>query len=89
MQPLTVYGASAAFEPNLDNVILFGGADGGVDQDRTWSWTGSNWEELFPAQSPPAREGAGMAYDRALGRVIIFGGQNQEVALGDTWELLP
>jgi Galactose oxidase, central domain len=61
-QPLTVYGSAAAFEPNLDSVILFGGADGGVDQNTTWSWTESNWEQLFPAQSPPAREGFGMAW---------------------------
>jgi hypothetical protein len=88
-QPLTVYGASAAFEPTLETVILFGGADGGVDQNRTWSWTGSNWVELFPTVSPPAREGAGMAWDKALGRIILFGGQLSEVPMGDTWELTP
>jgi hypothetical protein len=89
MQPLTVYAASAAFEPSLNAVVLFGGGDGGVDQNRTWAWTGSNWVELFPSLSPPAREGAGMAYDKALGRIILFGGQAREVPLGDTWELMP
>jgi len=88
-QPLTVYGPSAAFEPTLKTVVLFGGADGGVDQNRTWSWTGSNWVELFPTFSPPAREGAGMAWDKALGRIILFGGQLSEVPMGDTWELNP
>ena len=51
-QPLTVYAASAVFDPNLNAVIVFGGADGGVAQNRTWSWTGSNWEQLITAQSP-------------------------------------
>jgi hypothetical protein len=88
-QPQTVYAASAAFEGTLETVILFGGADGGVDQSRTWSWTGSNWVELFPTLSPPAREGAGMVYDRALGRIVLFGGQQMGMPLGDTWELTP
>jgi len=69
--------------------ILFGGGSGGIDQDTTWSWTGSNWEQLLPSQSPGPREGAGIAYDRNLGRTIVFGGQNHEVPVGDTWELLP
>jgi hypothetical protein len=88
-QPLTVYGASAVFDPNLDFVVVFGGADGGVAQDRTWSWTGSNWEQVITAQSPGAREGAGIAFDVALGRTIIFGGENRAVPKSDTWELSP
>ena len=50
---------------------------------------GSNWEQLFPSQSPGPREGAGIVYDRNRGRTIVFGGQNHEVSVGDTWELLP
>jgi len=88
-QPLTVYAASAVFDPNLDAVIVFGGGNGGVDQNTTWSWTGTNWEQLITAQSPSPREGAGIAFDVALGRTILFGGQNHEVPKGDTWELSP
>jgi hypothetical protein len=73
----------------LEGVILFGGGSGGIDQDTTWTWTDSNWEQLFPSQSPGPREGAGIAYDRNLGRTIVFGGQNHEVPVGDTWELVP
>jgi len=32
--------------------VLFGGADGGVDQDRTWAWTGTDWNQLLPTVSP-------------------------------------
>ena len=74
---------------NLDAVLVFGGADGGVDQNRTWLWTGSNWEQLVTARSPDPREGAGMVYDVALGRTIVFGGMNSGVPLSDTWELSP
>lgn len=44
---------------------------------------------LFPAESPPPREGAGIAFDRALGRTIVFGGENAGVPMGDSWELTP
>ena len=89
VQPLTVYGASATFDENLNQVVLFGGADGGVDQNATWEWTGSNWVQLFPTQSPGAREGAGMVFDKALGHTIVFGGQLSEVPMSDTWQLNP
>ena len=87
-QPLWVYAGSAAFDANLDAVVLFGGGSGGIDQDTTWEWSGSNWIQLLTTQSPPPREGAGMVYDPLLGHVIVFGGQN-DVLLNDTWELLP
>jgi hypothetical protein len=89
VQPLLVYAASAAFDPGLQGVVLFGGGSGGVDQNTTWLWdqVGGTWTQLFPAQSPPAREGAGMAYDAALDRVILFGGEDNKVPLNDTWEL--
>ena len=96
-QPPWVYAGSAAFDPNLKTVVLFGGGSGGIDQNTTWEWiqnptwegTGFSWKQVVTTQSPPAREGAGMAYDPTLGHVIIFGGQNSEVPLGDTWELVP
>ena len=84
-----MYGGSAAFDPHLNAVVLFGGGSGGVDQNSTWEWRRSNWKQLLTSQSPPAREGAGSAYDPASGHVIIFGGQNSEVPLNDTWELIP
>jgi hypothetical protein len=88
-QPQLVYGGSAAFDLNLNAVILFGGGSGGVDQNSTWAWTGSRWEQLFPLHSPTPREGAGMAYDEVLGHVILFGGQNNNSLLNDSWELTP
>ena len=88
-QPQLVYGSSAAFDRNLNSVILFGGGSGGVDQDTTWAWSGSVWQQLFPMQSPTPREGAGMAYDEVLRRIILFGGQNNNALLNDTWELTP
>jgi hypothetical protein len=84
-----VYASSTVFDPNLKAVVLFGGGSGGVDQNSTWAWTGSNWKQLVPTQWPGAREGAGIAYDVALGHVIIFGGQDHNLLLNDTWEFTP
>jgi len=86
-----VYAASAAFDPSLEGVVLFGGGSGGVDQNTTWLWdqVGATWTQLSIAHSPPAREGAGMSYDAALHRVILFGGQDNNGYFNDTWELVP
>ena len=91
VQPLLVYAASAAFDPEQQGVVLFGGGSGGVDQNTTWLWdqVGATWARLSTPQSPPAREGAGMTYDAALQRVILFGGQDDDVYFNDTWELSP
>ena len=85
-----MYAASAAFDPGLQGVVLFGGASGGEEQNTTWLWdqVGGTWIQLSTKQSPPAREGAGMAYDVALGRVVLFGGQDNNGYFNDTWELI-
>ena len=90
VQPLLVYAASAAFDPGLQGVVLFGGGSGGVDQNTTWLWdqVGATWTRLSTPQSPPAREGAGMTYDAALHHVILFGGQDNNGYFNDTWELI-
>jgi Galactose oxidase, central domain len=84
IQPLLVYAASAAFDPNINFVIIFGGGSGGVDQNTTWLWFAEggnwNWQQVATTQSPPPREGAGMAYLPALGRVIVLWGTRQRDA---------
>jgi hypothetical protein len=88
-QPVWVYASSSVFDPNLKAVIVFGGGSGGVDQNSTWRWSGSNWQQLLTTHSPGPREGAGSAYDPTLGHVIIFGGQAGNMLLKDTWKLTP
>ena len=77
------------FDPDLHAVILFGGGSGGVQQNATWAWSGSDWKQVLTAQSPSPREGAGIAWDAALGRVILFGGGDNNSLFSDTWELVP
>jgi len=88
--PGTRYGSSAAYDPHLQRVIVFGGAEGGIPLNDSWVWTGINWIQLVPTASPQGREGFGMAYDGKLQHIVIFGGQaGVGNFLGDSWQLNP
>ena len=79
-------GHAMVYDARRQRVVLFGGATSllpRIDLADTWEWDGTNWTELFPATSPPARSAHAMAYDAARERVILFGGLP---ASSDTWE---
>jgi hypothetical protein len=76
-------GAAMAYNPNSEQLILFGGegADGSFLND-TWAWNGQSWfqEPTTPSISiPPAREGASLAYDAKNGDLVLFGGTGTSV----------
>lgn len=81
--PSPRYTASMAFDPISGQLILFGGYDGSYLND-TWGWDGTNWNQLTPVTTPPARSGAVMAYDSDTQQLILFGGYNG-IYLNDTW----
>jgi hypothetical protein len=69
--------ASMAFDPDLHQLILFGGegADGQLLSD-TWAWNGASWYQQSNQAAtgfPGPREAAAMAFDGA-GNLILFGG---------------
>ncbi len=70
--------ASMAFDPGLDQLILFGGlgADNQILGD-TWAWNGSWWYEE-PVSNPPPREAASLAYDGS--QLVLFGGTGDAAA---------
>ncbi|MGA7419541.1 MAG: kelch repeat-containing protein, partial [Acidimicrobiales bacterium] len=75
-----------AYDQSTRQLILFGGSSAGGPLGDTWLWTGTTWDGLSPAASPPARAFASMAYDQATGQLILFGGRGTDgAALGDTW----
>jgi hypothetical protein len=67
--------------------VLFGGMAGtpAVYSNQTWIWNGTNWVEMHPAVSPPARYGHAMAYDAATKQVVLFGGYGDFAESNDTW----
>src|SRR6267154_1683738 len=45
----------------------------------------SNWNQLSPAASPPARYYPAMAYDPVSKKIVLFGGFSDNGNLNDTW----
>ena len=80
-------GASMAYDPATQQLLLFGGNDQSDNSlNDTWTWNGTTWSQLSPATSPPGRSGASMAYDPITGQMLLFGGLDQSNNfLNDTW----
>lgn len=96
VSPSARAGACAVYEPNLEEIILFGGTDGARFMNDMWAWTGTTWREIPVKNAPSARAYAGMVYDETNQQVILFGGQTANgisldtwVWNGDEWNLLP
>lgn len=84
---------SMTYDAATGTVLMFGGftqSPGNLCAfqagNDTWSWNGTSWTQLQPANSPPIRSNAVMAYDGATGKVILFGGAGGvSQPLNDTW----
>lgn len=83
--------SAMAFDPNSGTCILFGGhiwqnVVAGLGQEGdTWSWDGTQWTQLAPANSPPARSMHAMAWDGNLGMLILIGGNHTVSNGADMW----
>lgn len=92
--PKRMYTAMAQYGSGA-NVVMFGGLNLGPPGvfsefnvlDDTWTWNGTDWAQLSPSLSPPARHGASMAFDPVNGTTILFGGRSATgQLLSDTWK---
>jgi hypothetical protein len=72
-----------AYDPGRGRVLLFGGTDRLLTHSDTWEWDGTNWNQLLPATSPPARFGSALAYDSSRGRIVMTG---DFAGRPETWE---
>jgi hypothetical protein len=85
--------ASMAFDPQLHQLILFGGlgADGQPLGD-TWAWNGYSWYQQNTsgpaAQSPGPRQGAAMSSD-GNGDLVLFGGWGSPLPTPDSTTTTP
>lgn len=85
--PPAVADPAMVYEESRQRLLLFGGGFpvARTFSNQTWAYDGTNWTQLFPNASPPARMAHGMTYDRRRARVVLFGGDNTS-PLNDTWE---
>jgi M6 family metalloprotease-like protein len=76
-----------AYDAAHGQIVLFGGMAGtpAAYSNQTWIWNGSNWQQMHPAVSPPARVGHAMAYDAVAQKVVLFGGYGTYAESNDTW----
>ena len=79
--------AAAAYDPKSDQVVMFGGNDGGGESGDTWVFDGQSWTLLDLEVYPDDRLQTGMTYDRARDEVVLFGGgcDCPTLIYGDTW----
>ncbi len=72
---------SLAYDPVRRKIVLFGGFElGSPNTVRADTWefdtqTGQ-WNQCFPAVSPPARQGAAMVFDEPSGVILMVGGED-------------
>ena len=79
-------GSMLAFDPNLGQVILFGGeVYWGEKYGNTWVWENNNWTQL-PIAGPSGRTQHTLTTDFARSRVVLYGGDTASSTPGDTWE---
>jgi hypothetical protein len=76
-----------AYDEAHGQIVLFGGIDDETYtySNETWVWNGSNWQQMQPKVSPPARFGHAMAYDAVSKKVVLFGGYGNYAEMNDTW----
>lgn len=84
------YEAAAAYDPNTQQVVVFGGCGASCPSNQTWTWNGNRWTNETPllVRAPPALYGESMAWDPAYNASILVGGVLKGGSLSNlTWAL--
>ncbi len=82
--------ATMAYDPDIGQLVLFGGYSAPTILNDTWDWNGSTWAQATPPTSPSIRTGASLAYDTGTAQLMLFGGSSDSTTeLNDTWEYQP
>src|SRR5271155_1853104 len=82
--------AGIAYDNTDRCVVMFGGYNGTVLYNDTWTFDSGNWTHVSTNATPPARFLPGMTGDGSGGGVTLFGGANQTGgnSFNDTWTYL-
>jgi hypothetical protein len=85
--PCARFGQSMIFDPEINQIILFGGQNNTDFFNDTWAFNTitNNWSKINNSAYPPARSGAAMAIDLLNGEIILLGGQNRTILYTDMW----
>jgi hypothetical protein len=79
-------------DPLNGHATVYGGFDGKFYSSSTFQWTGSDWTNVTPSTSPPARSSSIVALDPLHKNVVLFGGlgsvnpDNTWLWDGTTWQ---
>jgi len=79
---------SLAYDSDLDLVVMYGGNNGSLYYDDTWTFniTSNVWNQVMVA-GPGARTSAQMVYDSNNKLFTLYGGSNGTSSKLDTWSL--
>lgn len=67
--------AGMTYDAARDEIVLYGGSQGGDPYGDLWSLQGTDWDPVVPPV-PLARASHAMAYDLRRGQVVMTGGSN-------------
>ena len=78
--PNATAGAAVAYDPQLGELVMYGGGCDYCAQNATWVYEDTHWYNITPFLqvffnvTPPALTAVGMAYDPLWGGIIMTGG---------------
>ncbi|HTW13153.1 MAG TPA: Ig-like domain repeat protein [Solirubrobacteraceae bacterium] len=85
-QPGGLTGAAMAYDPDTDQLVLYGGQAAGGDSAATWLWNGSSWTEANADSPPGALAHPCLAYDAGTHQLLLYGGSTGSGTNSDeTW----
>ena len=88
LSPSPRYQPVMVYDPEIGQILLFGGGTTTATYNDTWTFGTGGWTPLSVTPTPPARLQASMAYDGADRDMVLFGGYSgggAPVYLSDTW----
>ncbi len=83
--PSSRYSHQLFYDPNRNNVLLYGGFNSTTTYGDLWEWNGGVWSQIVVDYSPPVRDTFGLAYDKGRNQHVLFGGYGELELLDDTW----
>lgn len=83
-------GAAMGYDSTASRALLFGGSAGFSTSNETWSFDGSNWTLLAPANQPTGKTGAELVHDPVRGVSVMYGSMSTSFfggpSVDETWE---